>query len=60
ELALEFDLQIKAYIDNACQVTITILLERMEKMMNHQTKTQRLWNEQIQKALDKCFSRLEQ
>ncbi|CAG8557405.1 1507_t:CDS:2 [Gigaspora margarita] len=60
EPSSDFDLQIKTYIDNVCQATITTLLGRMEEMMNRQAKNQRLWNEQIQKALDKRFSKLEQ
>ncbi|CAG8808327.1 31795_t:CDS:2, partial [Gigaspora margarita] len=44
------------YIDNACHVTITTLLGRIEEMMNRQAETQRLWNEQMQKALDEHFS----
>ncbi|CAG8821399.1 37405_t:CDS:2, partial [Gigaspora margarita] len=58
--ATDFDPQIKAYIDNACQMTITTLLRRMEEMMNCQAKTQRLWNKQIEKVLDEHFSKLEQ
>ncbi|CAG8691359.1 17135_t:CDS:1, partial [Gigaspora margarita] len=54
------DPQIKAYIDNACQITLTMLLRRMEEMMNCQAKSQRLWNEQMQKVLDEHFSKLEQ
>ncbi|KAF0463404.1 hypothetical protein F8M41_000179 [Gigaspora margarita] len=60
EPASELDLQIKAYIDNACQTTLTMLLGKMEEMMNCQADTQRLWNEQMQKALDERFSKLEQ
>ncbi|CAG8838097.1 45505_t:CDS:2, partial [Gigaspora margarita] len=52
----ELDLQIKVYIGNAYHVTITTLLSRMEEMMNCQAETQRLWNEQIHKALDERFS----
>ncbi|KAF0521621.1 hypothetical protein F8M41_015757 [Gigaspora margarita] len=60
ELSSNFDPQIKTYIDNVCQATITTLLGRIEEMMNRQAENQRLWNEQMQKALDERFRKLVQ
>ncbi|CAG8794527.1 20826_t:CDS:1, partial [Dentiscutata erythropus] len=39
---------------------ITTLFEKVKDLLNHQTETQRLWNEQIQSTLNERFSKLEQ
>ncbi|CAG8823343.1 7485_t:CDS:2, partial [Gigaspora margarita] len=51
----DIDPCIKAYIDNANQTIITMLLGRIEEIMNCQTETQRHWNEQVQKTMDEHF-----
>ncbi|CAG8634520.1 7548_t:CDS:2 [Gigaspora rosea] len=51
--AQEIDPRIKDYIDEACQATITTLIDK-------QAESQKHWNEQIQKAIDDRFSKLEQ
>ncbi|CAG8579409.1 11018_t:CDS:2 [Gigaspora margarita] len=48
----DIDPQIKTYINSANQTIITTLLGRAE--------TQRHRNKQLQKAIEKCFSKLEQ
>ncbi|CAG8556336.1 17374_t:CDS:2 [Dentiscutata erythropus] len=54
------DPQIKAYIDSACQATVTTLIEKVKEIINQQTEAQRSWNEQLQKTIDEWFSKLEQ
>ncbi|CAG8529139.1 13845_t:CDS:2, partial [Dentiscutata erythropus] len=56
----EIDPHIKAFIENACQATITTLVEKVKDIMNQQAETQRCWNEQLQKTIDEHFSKLEQ
>lgn len=50
--AQDLDPRIKAYIDEACQATISTLVDKVKELINQQTKNQKRWNEQIQKTID--------
>ncbi|CAG8684607.1 55_t:CDS:2, partial [Racocetra fulgida] len=49
------DPKIKAYIDNVCQATVTLLFGKMEEIMNRQAENQKQWNEQIQRSIKDRF-----
>ncbi|CAG8629866.1 6016_t:CDS:2 [Dentiscutata erythropus] len=47
---INVDPQIKAYIDEACQKTITVLVDKVKEMINQQVQNQQQWNEQLEQA----------
>ncbi|CAG8649671.1 8896_t:CDS:2, partial [Dentiscutata erythropus] len=54
------DSQIKAYIDNACQTTVSTLIDKVKELINQQAETQKRWNEQLQNTINDRFGKLEQ
>ncbi|CAG8459836.1 18020_t:CDS:2 [Gigaspora rosea] len=60
EPAQDIDPKIIAYIDQACQATITTLVDKVKELINQQNENQKRWNEQIQKTIGDQFNKLEQ
>ncbi|CAG8728781.1 9176_t:CDS:1, partial [Dentiscutata erythropus] len=54
------DPQIKEYIDSACQVTVSTLIEKVKELISQQAENQRQWNERIQNTMNEWFNKLEQ
>ncbi|CAG8614911.1 16084_t:CDS:2 [Dentiscutata heterogama] len=54
------DPKIKEYIDNACQATMSMLIEKVKELIGQQAETQRQWNEQMQNTMNERFNKLEQ
>ncbi|CAG8787779.1 27621_t:CDS:2 [Gigaspora margarita] len=50
----------RAYIDNAYQKTISMIIEKDKELINQQVESQRCWNEQMQQTMDNCFNQLVQ